>query len=165
MESRLESVPVPAVTACITDIADWFILKGPMSNKKVQKLCYYAEAWSEALLNKKIAPDADFEAWVHGPGNRKLWERFRDFGWREFVLADPDGVRENLDTVLTDDQKYVLESVWITYKDFSADELEMLTHQEDPWLEKRTGLDRFETGRRRISRAAMKRYYRSKMIR
>ena len=55
--------------------------------------------------------------------------------------------------------------MWITYRDFSADELEMLSRQEAPWLEKRIGLGEFETGRRRITRAAMRRYYRSKMIR
>lgn len=149
----------------ITDIADWFALREPMSNKKVQKLCYYAEAWSEALSGGKIAPDADFEAWAQGPVNRKLWEKYKGLGWGKSILDDPAGTKERLEAILTDDQLYVLGSVWVTYKDLSADELEMLTHQEKPWLEKRTGLDRFETGRRRISRRTMREYYRSKRIR
>ena len=154
-------MPVQRMEASISDIADWFLLKSPMSNRRVQKLCYYAEAWSEALTNRKIAPDADFEAWVHGPMKGKLWERFADFGWREFVLSDPDKVKKRLETLMTNDQQYVLESVWITYKDLSTDELEMLTRQEEPWLEKRTGCGQFQTSRRRISRAAMRRYYSS----
>ena len=41
---------VVSVNADITDVANWFLLKEDMSHKKIQKLCYYAEAWSETCL-------------------------------------------------------------------------------------------------------------------
>lgn len=148
----------------ISDIADWFMLKGKMSNKKVQKLCYYAEAWSEALYNHMITDDAVFEAWVHGPVNAELYHRFKDCGWRDVELKHPKKAKEKLNRMLTPEQTDLLESVWITYKDYSADDLEILTHREHPWLEQRKGLSKFEPCQNIISRKTMREYYRSIMI-
>ena len=39
MEFRIKSQPT------ILDVAAWFLLKEDMTHKKIQKLCYYAEAW------------------------------------------------------------------------------------------------------------------------
>ena len=36
-----------------------------ITNKKLQKLLYYVEAWN--LVYKSSLIDDDFEAWVHGP--------------------------------------------------------------------------------------------------
>lgn len=152
------------INADINDVADWFILKGDISNKKVQKLCYYAQAWSLALLNAPIATDAKFQAWVHGPVNKTLWNRFKEFGWGTFVLAEPKKVKEKLETIFNDAQKNILESVWETYGSFTADELEALTHKETPWLEKREGLGKFESCTRIISEKTMRNYYKSRVI-
>ena len=56
----------------ILDIASWFLSKESMSQKKLQKLCYYAEAWSQALRGKPIPQRAEFQPWVHGPVNLEL---------------------------------------------------------------------------------------------
>ena len=158
--SRVEICPCD-VKADITDVADWFLLKQNMSNKKIQKLCYYAQAWCLALLDCPIANNATFEAWVHGPVNRKLYSMFRDYGWRELKLVDVEGAREKVSKVFNDEQKDVLESVWETYGEYSADELETLTHQEEPWLEQREGLSKFDNCNKIISEQTMKKYYRS----
>ena len=150
--------------AKITDIADWFILKGRMSNKRVQKLCYYAEAWCQVLYGQSITEDAEFQAWVHGPVSPALHEKFRDCGWREFKLASPKETSNHLDKMLCEEQTEVLESVWETYGEYGADELEMLTHKETPWLEKRKGLGKFESGNRVISKETMRQYYSERQI-
>ncbi|WP_050636197.1 Panacea domain-containing protein [Candidatus Stoquefichus sp. SB1] len=152
------------VNANINDVADWFMLKGAMSNKKVQKLCYYAQAWSLALYDSPIATDSKFEAWVHGPVNKTLWNRFKCFGWSEFQLTEPERVREILNTKFSESQNKILESVWETYGEFSADELEKMTHEEKPWLEKRKGIGKFESCNDEISESTMKEYYRSRVI-
>ena len=38
----------------VYEIADWFLNKGNMTQKKLQKLCYYAQAWCYALKNKRL---------------------------------------------------------------------------------------------------------------
>ncbi|OUC52516.1 hypothetical protein B7939_00920 [Eggerthia catenaformis] len=150
--------------AKITDIADWFILKSKMSNKRVQKLCYYAEAWCQVLYGQSITEDAEFQAWVHGPVNSVLYEKFRDYGWREFKITNPEETKKRLDKILCKEQIEVLESVWETYGEYGADELEELTHKEKPWLEKRAGLGIFESGDRVISKETMRQYYSERQI-
>ena len=56
----------------IFDIANWFLSKEGMTHKKLQKLCYYAQAWYLALYKNKLI-DGYFEAWVHGPVNSSLY--------------------------------------------------------------------------------------------
>lgn len=51
----------------IKEIANWFLSKASMPHKKLQKLCYYSEAWHQALYNSALIKDHYFEAWIHGP--------------------------------------------------------------------------------------------------
>ena len=37
----------------IGNIADWFLSQSSMTHKKLQKLCYYLQAWSLALYKKR----------------------------------------------------------------------------------------------------------------
>lgn len=149
--------------ADINDVANWFLLKGAMSHKKLQKLCYYAEAWSEALLDDSISKNCDFQAWVHGPVNKILWDRFKEYGWNAFELIDEEAARNSLSDKFTEEQLDVLEAVWNTYHHLSADQLEAQTHKEEPWLEKRKGLGKFQNSSRLISKKTMKDYYRTLM--
>ena len=64
----------------VYDVANWFLSKGEMTHKKLQKLCYYAQAWCYALKGYRLE-DTDFQAWVHGPVSPALWERFKGFGY------------------------------------------------------------------------------------
>ncbi len=152
------------IKADIKDVANWFLLKrNHMTNKKIQKLCYYAQAWSLAKLGYSIATNASFEAWVHGPVSPALYKIFKQFGWKELKIEESDieAVKERVESVFNEEQKSVLESVWITYGEYSADELEQLTHSEKPWLEQREGLSKFESSHRVISEETMKDYYQS----
>ena len=63
-------------TSALT-VADYFLYKAnkekkPITNKKLQKLVYYAQAWSLVLNNKKLFSEP-IEAWVHGPAVRSLY--------------------------------------------------------------------------------------------
>lgn len=149
----------------IKDVAYWFLLKENMNNKKLQKLCYYAQAFSLALLDNPIASDADFEAWVHGPINKNLWDMFKQFGWSRFKLSDDarKKAKNRIKEVFRDDQISVLQAVWDTFGEYSADELESLTRKETPWLEQRQGLGEFENCNKVISAETMKHFYREIM--
>jgi len=140
--------------ARIYDVAEWFQQKEPMSHKRIQKLCYYAQAWSCALLDKKLDPEAEFQAWIHGPVCRDLYEKYKGHGWNNI---EP----ENKALVFSASEKDLLESVWLTYKDLSANELEVLSHSEKPWKEARRDCDPDERCEQDISFESMRDYYRS----
>ena len=68
------------------DIADYFVRLANetgdyISNLKLQKLVYYAQAWYLAISDEALFEE-DFEAWVHGPVIPELYQEYKSFGWR-----------------------------------------------------------------------------------
>lgn len=148
----------------IMDAAKWFTEKngGEIGSKKLQKLCYYAQAWSYAIRNKALFT-GPFQAWVHGPVNRKLWDTFKDIAYRDITTKDfaDRGIETS---VFSGDDESFLERVWATYGQFTGYQLEELTHSEKPWIEKREGLDNYQSSSRVISVKTMGEYYRNLYI-
>ena len=144
------------MTYTVFDIANWFLQKSPMDHKKVQKLCYYAQAWSLALNDKKLIA-GDFEAWVHGPVSRSLWDALRGYGYSDI---DSFALKQRA-KALDEETDLFLERVWATYKDLNGFQLETLTHRESPWVTAREGLSSCEPSNRIIDNQLMKSYYRS----
>ncbi|MBE6845500.1 MAG: DUF4065 domain-containing protein [Ruminococcus sp.] len=139
----------------IFDIANWFLGKEAMDQKKVQKLCYYTQAWSLAIFSKPII-DCKFEAWAHGPVCRELWSKLHVhtyFDIPQDALKSDSSVISNIDDI------ELLERVWETYKDFSGYQLEVLTHKERPWMIARGDTPEFQRCTTEISEDEMKHYY------
>ena len=129
----------------------------PITNKKLQKLVYYAQAWSLVLNNKKLFSDP-IEAWVHGPAVRSLYVRYKKFGF------DPIQEEVKANTLsIAGQAKKLLDSIWKLYGKMDAGYLEMLTHSERPWQEAREGLQSFESSGNEISLKTMKSYYSEKL--
>ena len=118
----------------ILDVARTFLYMDSMSHKKLQKLCYYAQAWYVTIKNKPLFED-DIEAWVHGP------------------VKIPNNVESNIEIC------EFLQNIYKVYGHLSANELELLTHTEDPWINARQGKSEWQPGYDSISLDDMKRYY------
>lgn len=138
----------------IFEIANWFLLKETMTHKKLQKLCYYAQAWFYALKDFRLT-DATFEAWVHGPVSPVLYDKFKAFGYHAIKLAG------NYIPRIDPEDEELLESVWQTYGDHTGNALEALSHSEPPWIEARMGYEPDERCNVPISVDTMKKYYAS----
>jgi uncharacterized phage-associated protein len=116
------------------DVADYFLTLAAttedepdyLSPMRLQKLLYYAQAWSLANRGRPLFHEK-IEAWTHGPVVRSVYARFVDRG--DDTIA-PSGQLTNL---TADDQDFV-RSVWEAYKGFSATALRNMTHNETPWL-------------------------------
>lgn len=138
--------------ASVHDVAAYILKKrGPMSAMKLQKLVYYAQAWSLVWDDKPLFR-APIEAWANGPVVRALYEKHRGkFKVDRWPVGDPDKLkpieRETIDAVLG------------YYGDKSSYWLSELTHREPPWRDMRRGLAPGERGTARISHAAMAEYY------
>lgn len=140
----------------IQQLANWFLNKESMTHKKLQKICYYAVAWGWALMDKNLITDDRFEAWVHGPASRKLYNAYKSYGWNNIpkvgISAVP-GVASDVDDLLG--------SVWLTYGEKSGNELEALSHSERPWIEARGSLSADQKSSEPIKPAVMKEFYNS----
>lgn len=122
----------------INDIADYIITSTKLEdenasliNLKLQKLLYYVQAWSYGI-NKKPMFVEGFEAWVHGPVNRQIYDRFNPtkFLYSEIGLDD----RINTEVKLSQEDAEHVDFVLENYNKFSGAELEGMTHSEDPWI-------------------------------
>ena len=86
--------------ANVFDVAKYILeKKGTMSTMKLQKLCYYAQAWSLVWDDAPLF-DEEFEAWANGPVCRELF--FKTQGQFSVSAADETGGEDNL----TDNEAY-----------------------------------------------------------
>lgn len=137
------------------DVVKWFLSKEAMTHKKLQKITYYAEAWSYALFDDGLLSDTCFQAWIHGPVSPEIWNEYKNYLWNDIP-------KEEFDESIFDERILnLLDSVWYTYGKKSGFELEALTHSEDPWKIARNGLPEFERSTQIINPEDMKRYYKS----
>ena len=138
----------------VLEIANWFLSKAEISHLKLQKLCYYAQAWNYALKGFRLE-DTDYQAWVHGPVSPALYEHFKVFGYEGIRLKGEYKSR------IDEDDKSLLEDVWATYGNLTGNALEALSHRELPWISARRGYMPGERCSVIISPESMASYYRS----
>lgn len=141
-----------------------YILKhfGPMSHLKLQKLLYYCEAYHLAYFKTNLVPD-DFEAWVHGPVCRNVYNALKDTSILYSDIAfdkdndeDPD---PEINSSLNSSQKELLSFVLNDLSKWSAMDLETATHEELPWIEARKGSPASKICTNVISKKTMLEYY------
>lgn len=112
-----------------------------MSLKKLQKLCWYAYSWYVALNNEPCEDDFHrlfnerAQAWVHGPVFPVLYE---DFKCNNSIKMNSANIISNSEVLS------FLDEVYKVYGDFSGDELESITLQEEPWIRARRELPAYE---------------------
>lgn len=129
----------------------------PISNKKMQKLLYYAQAWHLVLSpkNDKLFKD-QFEAWIHGPAIPSVYGIFKKYVHNSIDTA-PDSTL--IDSNLSDDEKMLIEGIWKVYGIYDANYLELLTHNEDPWQRARQRVEVYEPSNAVISTESMLKFY------
>ncbi len=137
----------------INDIANWFLSKESMTHKKLQKLCYYAQAWYCALYDNGPLFEDEIEAWIHGPVIPTLYKKYSYSKWNKIHQVEFD------EDTLNEDTLDVLDAVYNTYSSLSGDQLEALTHSEEPWQKARGSLKPLEPCNNTISLEDMREYY------
>lgn len=140
------------------ELADFFLSqfreRGELlTNLKLQKLLYYADAWHLALYDKELTNER-FEAWVHGPVAVSQYHRFKDFTWRPIDMkVNPakydDAVAKHLSEIIE------------VFGGESAVALEIMTHSEKPWIEARGGIPPDEPSNNIISKEITKNFYKA----
>lgn len=147
----------------VTEIAEYFIWKSAqeskvITNKKLQKLVYYSQAWSVVLKNKKSFSEK-IEAWVHGPAVRELYVKYKEFGFQPIKKI----VDEKTISKISTEDRGLLDSVWNAYGGFDSSYLEMLTHSEKPWQDAREGLLQHQNSSNEISVVSLRDFYSAKL--
>jgi uncharacterized phage-associated protein len=150
-EKNMETTIVHTAETTVEEIAKGFLSIQPMSHKKLQKLCYYAYSWYLTLYNRKLF-DNRFEAWIHGPVDPILYQRYKDWGWQE--------IQENTEDLhLENNHMSFVHKVFKSYGHLNGNQLEYLSHTEDPWLEARGELAEYEPCITQIEDDIIRRFY------
>lgn len=108
------------------DVAQYILEKlGTIPAMKLQKLCYYSQAWSlvwdeQELFNNRI------EAWANGPVITGLYaSHYRQYDVSEIKGGDASKLEQF--------QKDTIDKVINFYGEYTSKQLSDITHMEDPW--------------------------------
>lgn len=152
----------------VNDITDYVILSCNEAGEsltllKLQKLIYYVQAWHLAFFRKRLF-DEHFQAWVHGPVSRKIYDRFADQKTLYSFVGKTD-IRDGFDpdTNLSPEARLHVNTVLEAYAGYSGSQLEAMTHSERPWQEAREGIDPAARCENLIDEELMASFYSSRL--
>jgi uncharacterized phage-associated protein len=139
--------------ANVFDVAQYILTKlGVITTWKLQKLCYYSQAWSlvwdeKPLFNERI------EAWANGPVVPELYNKHKGSYYITKIDGDPGRLNQQ--------QIETIDVVIEVYGDKTSAWLSELTHNEAPWINarRRDGLSPGERGNSEITLDDMAEYY------
>lgn len=119
--------------ASIIDVAKYILeRKGTMSTMKLQKLCYYSQAWTLAWDEKPLFEE-NFQAWANGPVCRELFDWHRG----KFLISADDLPQLCGEHNISVTERETIDKVLEFYGNKEGHWLSELTHKERPWKEAR----------------------------
>lgn len=147
------------------DVCDYIIVKVKeagvgLNHLKLQKLMYYVQAWNLAFRRTALF-EGKFQAWVHGPVNREIYDRFAPKKSLYSEIQDCDARLDFDPESLDEGVRLHIDAVLEAYADFSGSQLEEMTHREPPWIEAREGYRPSQRCEVVIDENRMRDYYRS----
>ncbi len=124
--------------ASANDLAAYILEKhGSMTAMKLQKLCYYSQAYSLAWSNTTIF-DEPIQAWTNGPIIPSLWKAHKG----QFMVHEIKGNPEELSIR----DRSVIDAVLDALGGLTGKQLSDRTHNEEPWKNRYDGNDDFPNG-------------------
>ncbi|WP_343695468.1 type II toxin-antitoxin system antitoxin SocA domain-containing protein [Flavobacterium sp.] len=152
----------------VRQVSDYIIFRlkseggNSLDTLKHQKLLYYVQAWHLVFNGTKMF-ESEFQAWIHGPVNREIYNLYRDkkYLYSEMHVNDILNM-QNIDT-LTSEEKIHIDNVLDAYAKFSSTQLEHMTHNEKPWIEAREGYGPYQRCEVDIDTEVMKSYYSARL--
>lgn len=140
--------------ATVHDVAAYVLERqGEMTAMKLQKLCFYSQAWSLVWDDAPLFSEP-FEAWANGPVAPALYREHSGL----FTVRPSDLTRGD-PTTMTRPQIATVNAVLKYYGKKTAARLSDLTHNERPWLDARGDLPAGARSNVEITPSAMVEYY------
>ena len=132
-------------------IAKWIINKIHPEPLKLQKLLYLAQGYSYAFYDRPLFKE-EIEGWVHGPVVRNVYNMFSSY---QYNCIDINYEVEELDKEAEDVLNYVINN----FAKYDSKYLEKLSHEQEPWIMARSGLDPDERSDKTISKESISNYF------
>ena len=119
--------------------------KEGITNLKLQKILYFAQAYFLAKLGRPLFKD-QIEAWAYGPVVPLIYHKYKHKG-SDPIIDGEDSVK------ISDEDKKALAMIWESFGGYSAGRLVDITHAHDPWKLS------FKARSKIISNQSLKDYY------
>ena len=132
-------------------IAKWIINKIHTEPLKLQKLLYLVQGYSYAFYDRPLFHN-EIEGWVHGPVVRDVYNIFKVYQYNSINISFEI---DKLDSEVEDVLNYVIDN----FAKYDAKYLEELTHEQEPWILSRKGLDPDERSDKTISKESIANYF------
>lgn len=132
-------------------IAKWIINEIHPEPLKLQKLLYLAQGYSYAFYDRPLFKE-DLEGWVHGPVVRNVYDMFKNYQY--------NSINTNFEVKELDDEaKDVINYVIKNFGKYDVKYLEKISHEQEPWILSREGLDPDERSDKTISKESIANYF------
>lgn len=132
-------------------IAKWIINEIHPEPLKLQKLLYLAQGYSYAFYDRPLFKE-DLEGWVHGPVVRNVYDMFKNYQY--------NSINTNFEVQELDDEaKDIINYVIKNFGKYDAKYLEKISHEQEPWILSREGLDPDERSDKTISKESIANYF------
>ncbi len=122
----------------------------PLTNLRLQKLLYYAQAWSLVIRESELFSD-ELEAWGQGPVVPAAYHALSDGPIRVEAFAGAP--------VLRDEEAEFVRRLWEAYSPYSALQLSKMVREEAPWLKARENRPKDGGGNNAISVLDLEAYF------
>ena len=129
----MEMVQVKEAILTALEVAKYLLSKAnfdgeSITNLKMQKLLYYAQAWY--LVNYSLPLFSDpIMAWKFGPIVESTYHHFKRFRYLPIQFAN----REKIEEKIPEREKKYLDEFYHVYIRYSASDLTQMSHNEAPW--------------------------------
>lgn len=151
----------------INDVADYIILRiksednAFLINLKLQKLLFYIQAWSYGINHTNFFI-GEFQAWIHGPINIEIYDRFKDTKTLYSSINLNDVINPNVMSIICGKNAMFIEYILENYAQFSAVELEEMIKNERYWIDTRKGFKQNQKCDKIIDPLLIESYYKNK---
>ena len=123
----------------------------------LQKLLYYIQGVYMALFGTALFPE-DCCAWQHGPVYEKVYFLFRDFKYNP-IEDKRFGLFAGKTDGLSDEERTAADLVVDCFGKYSGKVLEIMTHNEKPWIDARRGCRADMPSQKVVLKEDMKEYF------
>ena len=126
-----------------------------ITNMALQKILYYIQGFSLAILNYEIFQNDCF-AWKHGPVFPDIYQKYKSFG--SAPIIDPDA-EYNIGELTNEIEMSLIDNTISALYKYNGSFLRKITHKENPWKITREGYADYENCDKIISKNLIKSYF------
>lgn len=142
----------------INQVANYIISNlGDVTPLALEKLLAFSNGVNYALNGEKLLSE-ECQAWQHGYVYPDIYNKYKKYKYNP-IDSGINSTHGCMLSKLSDDEIRAIDLVIRTFGIYSPKTLELISHSQDPWIEKRVGYKEDEPSNEVIDEAALKNFF------